>query len=146
MLEVWKKKINVLIHNLQRAPVTWEFTHVDFYAITSWEKVLTKIHLEFVWESEAKRLWGLIEEHIKEIEVKCLSENLVDSFEVDLSLLKEFWDMIKVSDLAIDSEKYDVITHEDDLVVIASKPLVYKEEEIAPAVSDDEEENSEDPK
>lgn len=132
-LEVGKKKINVLIHDFQRAPVTWEFTHIDFYAITAWEKVHTKIHLEFVWESEAKKLWAIIEEHTKEIEVKCQSEDLVDSFKVDLSLLKDFGDTLKVSDLKIDTTKFDILTNLDELVVHATKPAVQViEEDIAP--------------
>lgn len=134
VLEVGKKKINVLIHDFQKEPVTWVFTHIDFYAITAWEKVHTKIHLEFVWESEAKKLWAIIEEHTKEIEVKCQSEDLVDSFKVDLSLLKDFGDSIKVSDLKIDSSKYDILTNADDLVAIATKPAIHKIEEEVPAV------------
>lgn len=137
VLEIGKKKINVLIHDFQKEPVTWAFTHVDFYAITAWEKVHTKIHLEFVWESEAKKLWAIIEEHTKEIEVKCLSENLVDSFKVDLSLLKDFGDTIKVSDLDIDTTKFDLLTSSDDLVAHATKPAVQViEEDVAPATEE----------
>ncbi len=139
VLEIGKKKINVLIHDFQKAPVTWEFTHIDFYAITAWEKVHTKIHLEFVWESEAKKLWAIIEEHTKEIEVKCLSEDLVDSFKVDISLLKDFGDTIKVSDLKIDSKKYDVLTNENDLVAHAYKPAVNVIEEDVPVAAATEE-------
>lgn len=140
-LEIGKKKINVLIHDFQKAPVTWEFTHIDFYAITAWEKVHTKIHLEFVWESEAKKLGAIIEEHTKEIEVKCQSEDLVNSFKVDLSLLKDFGDTIKVSDLKIDSKKFDLLTNADDLVAHAYKPaenVVEEEEEVPAAVATEE--------
>lgn len=128
-LEVWKKKISVLIHEIQKHPVIWNFTHIDFYAITEWEKLHTNIPLNFVWESEAKKLWAILEEHIKEIEVKCLSKDLVDSIEVDLSSLKEFNDVIRVSDLNIDTKKFDLITKADDIVVIASEPAVQKIEE-----------------
>lgn len=128
-LEVWKKKISVLIQEMQKHPVRWDFTHIDFYAITEWEKLHTHIPLNFVWESEAKKLWAILEEHIKEIEVKCLSKDLVDSIDVDLSSLKEFNDVIRVSDLKIDSSKFDLITKADDIVVIASEPAVQKVEE-----------------
>jgi large subunit ribosomal protein L25 len=128
-LEVWKKKISVLIQEMQKHPVIWNYTHIDFYAITEWEKLHTSIPLNFVWESEAKKLWAILEEHIKEIEIKCLSKDLVDSFEVDLSSLKEFNDVIRVSDLKIDSSKFDIINKLEDIVVIASEPAVQKIEE-----------------
>ncbi|MFA5917050.1 MAG: 50S ribosomal protein L25 [Candidatus Gracilibacteria bacterium] len=128
-LEVGKKKISVLIQEMQKHPVRGDFTHIDFYAITEGEKLHTHIPLNFVGESEAKKLGAILEEHIKEIEVKCLSKDLVDSIDVDLSSLKEFNDVIRVSDLKIDSSKFDLITKADDIVVIASEPAVQKVEE-----------------
>ncbi len=141
-LEVGKKKMSVLIHEIQKHPVIWNFTHIDFYAITEWEKLHTHIPLSFVWESEAKKLWAIIEEHIKEIEVKCLSKDLVDNFEVDLSLLKEFNDVIRVSDLNIDTKKFDLITKADDIVVIASEPAVQKIEEPVIATTEETKEET----
>gem|GEM_PF-1888675 len=44
---------------------------------------------------------------MKHIEVKCLPEHLVDSFEVDLSKLDNVGDNIKVADLGI-SDKYEI--------------------------------------
>ncbi len=131
VLEVWKKQIEVLIHDYQRDPVIWDFIHIDFYALTAWEKVHTKIHLQFVWESEAKKLWAIIEEHLHEIEVKCESKDLVDNFPVDLWKLAEFWDSIKISDLDIDTKKYIILTSQSEIVAHANKPAVIKEEVVA---------------
>lgn len=121
-LNIAWKEIEVLVHSVQKAPVSWDFIHADFYAITKWEKVHTKIHLEFVWNSEAVKEWAILEEHIKEIEIKCMPKDLVDSFEVDLSSLKEIWDSIRVSDLLIDSSKYEVLTNSNDIIAAATKP------------------------
>ena len=121
-LKVGKKDIEVLVHSVQKEPVTWEYIHVDFFALTRWEAVTTKIHLEFIWNAEASKEGAIIEEHMKEIEVKCLPKDLRDNFEVDLSVLKKMWDNIKVSDLNIDSEKYELSDPEDEIVVSASMP------------------------
>lgn len=122
------KNIEVLVHDIQKEPVTWSFLHVDFFALTKWEKVHTNISLKFVWESQAVKEWAFLEEHIKEIEVKVLPNNLVDYIEVDLSSLKEIWDTIKLSELNIDSTKIEVLTL-DSVVVTAGKPAKIEVEE-----------------
>ncbi|USN58437.1 MAG: 50S ribosomal protein L25 [Candidatus Peribacteria bacterium] len=120
-LNVDKKKIDVMVHDVQRHPVTGEFTHIDFYAITKGEKVTAKIHLEFTGVSAAVKEGAMLEEHLKELEVRCLPTDLVDSFNVDLSLLKETGDSIKVADLAIDTSKYDIMHGEDEVVASANQ-------------------------
>lgn len=132
-LIVGKKDIEVLIHDFQKAPVTGDFIHVDFYAITKGEKLITHIPLHFIWESQAKREGAIIEEHIKEIEVKCLPKDLVDNFEVDLSLLVEFGDVVRVSDVKIDSSKFEVLVHGEEVIVSAAKPKVIEESDETPA-------------
>lgn len=121
-LNVDHEKIDVLVHDFQKEPVSWDFIHVDFYAVTKWEKVHTHIHLEFIWNSPAVKEWAILEEHIKELEVKCLPSDLVDSFKVNLETLKAIGDSIRVSDLNIDSKKYNILTNHSDIIVSATKP------------------------
>ena len=141
-LKAGKETIEVLVHDIQREPVSGDFLHVDFYAITRGETVSTKIALSFVGESQAVKEWAILDEHVKEIEVKVLPKDLVDSIEVDLSTLKEMGDSIKISELNIDSEKFEILTA-DTVVVSATKPA--KVEEIsneapdAPVTGADEE-------
>lgn len=125
-LKAGKENIEVLIHDIQREPVSGEFLHIDFYAITRGEKVHTNINLEFIWESKAVKEWAILDEHIKEIEVKVLPKNLIDSIKVDLSNLKEIGDSIKISELNIDTEKFDIVTA-DTIVVSATKPAKIEE-------------------
>jgi len=127
-LKVWKDETEVLVHEIQREPVSGDFIHIDFYAITRWELLTTKIHLNFIGESEAAKLGGLIEEHIKEIEVKCLPKNLVDGFDVDLSELKNMWDSIRVSDLKL-WENFELSSNIEDIIVSVSKPAKIEVEE-----------------
>jgi hypothetical protein len=54
---------------------------------------------------------------------------LVDSFEVDISKLEKVGDIIRVSDLGIDEEKYEIITNIDNVVVVASEPKKIELEE-----------------
>jgi len=131
-LKIDNKKMDVLFHEVQKAPVSWDIIHVDFYVITAWEKVHTHIPLVFVWLSKAKTdEWAIIEEIVKQIEVKCLPSDLVDSFEVDLSKLEKTWDNIKVWDLVI-SDKFEVLSSKDEVIVIAAKAKVEVIEDTAP--------------
>ena len=120
-LKAGKKDIEVLVHEIQREPISGDFLHVDFYAITRGEKVHTKIALNFVWISKAVKEWAILDEHLKEIEVKVLPKDLVDFIEVDISSLNEMGDSIKLSELKIDTSKFEIITH-DTVVVSATKP------------------------
>ena len=131
-LKIDNKKMDVLFYEVQKAPVSWDIIHVDFYVITAWEKVHTHIPLVFVWLSKAKTdEWAIIEEIVKQIEVKCLPSDLVDSFEVDLSKLEKTWDNIKVWDLVI-SDKFEVLSSKDEVIVIAAKAKVEVIEDTAP--------------
>ncbi len=135
-LEIGNKKIDVLFHDIQRAPVSGDFLHIDFYAITKGEKVHTHIPLHFIWVSKAKtEEAAIIEELVKQIEVKCLPNDLVDFFEVDLSQLEKIWDHIKISDLLI-SSKFEVLDSEDEIIVVAAKPKVEKVEEVKEIIAD----------
>jgi len=136
-LNIGKKSIEVLVHDYQKEPVKGDFLHIDFFAITKGEKVHTKIHLSFTGTSKAAKEWAIIEEHLKEIDVKVLPKDLVDSFNVDLSKLEEIGNVIRVSDLGI-SSKFEIITNADDIVAIASKPAKVEIEETIAAVPTEE--------
>lgn len=139
-----KIDIEVLVHDIQREPISWEFLHIDFYAITKGEKVHTKIHLNFIGTSQAVIEWAILEEHMKEIEVKVLPKNLIDWINVDLTKLEEIGSSIKLSELNIDTTKFEVLTP-DDVVVTAAKPAKAEvlEEIIDVPVTGAEEESTE---
>ncbi len=128
-LSVGKKKLDVLIHSTQKQPITGAFTHVDFYAITQGEALHAHIHLNFIGDAQAQKDGAIIEEYIKSLEVKCLPANLVDHFDVDLSLLQKEGDIIRVSDLNIDISKYEISVHMEEVVATASLPRAAVEQE-----------------
>jgi large subunit ribosomal protein L25 len=128
-LSVGKLKLEVLIYETQKHPVSGEFTHVDFYAITRGEKLTANVHFNFIGEAPATKDGCVIQEVIKEIEVRCLPRDLKDHFDVDLSVLKQEGDSIRFEDLGIDTEKYEVHLHAEDTIVTCSAPKVVVEEE-----------------
>lgn len=141
-LSIWKDTMEVLVHQVQKSPVSGDFLHIDLFALTRWEKLITKIHINFVWESQAAREWAIIEESLKEIEVKCLPKDLVDSFEVDLSKLKEIWDVIRVSELIIDTKIFEILSNPKDIVASASAPAKIIEEVVEEIAEESTEEKN----
>ena len=131
-LSVGKKEIEVIIHATQKEPVTGDFKHVDFYALTQGEKLTTKIAIHFIWESSAARAGGLLQESIKEIEVKCLPKDLTEAFEADLSRLENIWDQLTVADLDLDTEKYEISGNMEDVIASVSETQVEVIEDTAP--------------
>ncbi len=77
-----------------------------------------------------------------ELEVRCLPGDLVDSFEVDLSRLQSIGDAIHVSTLGIDTTKYDIITPETEVVVMAEEAKEIEIEEGRPELDLPTEEES----
>lgn len=119
-LKVDTKDIDVLIHETQVDPLKWDFTHVDFYAVTANQTVDVEITLNFVGDSQAKRDGCIITTQHKSILVRCSPKDLVDGFDVDMTLLAADGDVIKVSDLGIDKNKYHILTPETDVIATAA--------------------------
>jgi hypothetical protein len=54
----------------------------------------------------------------------------VDSIEVDLEKLEKIGDIIRISDLVIDGEKFEILDDADAVIVSANKPKEEKIEEV----------------
>jgi large subunit ribosomal protein L25 len=134
-LSVGKKEMEVLVHSVQKHPRTDAFTHIDFYAITKGQKLHANIHLNFIGDSPAKREGAIIEEYIREIEVKCLAKDLVNHFDVNLELLKDFDDTITFADLGLDATIYETHHHNDDVIAKAGRPKIEVIEDAAPVAA-----------
>lgn len=128
-LEVAGKKANVLIHDIQLAPMSGRYTHIDFFQVNMKEEVETEIPLEFIGESAAvKALGGVLVKNIDTIPVKCLPADLPENFVVDLSKLATFEDVITAKDLKTSNE-VEIMLEDETVIAMVSEPR--SEEELA---------------
>ena len=94
--------LKVLIHDVQRDPVTSTINHVDFYQVKMTEKLTAHIPIVHVGESRAvKELGGVLVKTLDHINVECLPQDLPHELTVDLTTLEQFDDAIRVSDIPI---------------------------------------------
>ena len=111
--------LKVLIHDIQRDPLTNNITHVDFYQVNMAEKLTTEVLLVFQGEAKAvKELGGVLVKAIDHLRVSCLPQDLVHEIVVDLSVLEKFNDAIHVRDVVVPSG-LTVVSHLDDMVASA---------------------------
>jgi len=123
-----KNAIPVLVHQVQYHPVTDEIVHVDFYAVRMDQKVTTHIAFDFVGESEAVKLGAVLNTTKHAVEVSCLPGDLVHNIEVDISVLKEIGDTIRISDIAV-PKGVEFLVAPEDPIVSAIEPKIIEEEE-----------------
>jgi len=125
--------VRVLIKDIQRDVLKGSISHVDFYQVNMKEKVTTLIPLHFIGESKVVReQGGMLNRELDEIEVECLPGDLVDHIDVDVSVLKSFDDVIKISNLNL-PKGIEIVSETDDVVAMLIKPKEEEEEAIAPA-------------
>lgn len=118
---------NVLIHDLQRDAIKHTVSHVDFYQVNMNEETTAEVELVFEGEANAeKALGGTLVKNITHVEVRCLPKDLPHHITVDISVLKTFEDIIRVSDLPVPTGV--VIEHEQADVVASVVPPRTEEE------------------
>jgi large subunit ribosomal protein L25 len=134
-----KKKRLVLIHEIQKDPLTGKFLHVDFYQAPLKEEVEATVPLVFEGTSPAvKELEGTLVKNIIEVEVKALPQNLPHEIKVNIEKLKTFEDHILIRDLIV--PKTVKILKEPEEIVASVTPPEKVEEELAEPIEEKVEE------
>lgn len=126
------KKYPVLIHDIQRNPLTGEIIHVDFYQVSLEEEIVAKIPLVFEGTAPAvKDLGGTLVKNISEVEVKALPQKLPKEIKIEVGGLKTFEDNIKISDLRL-PEEVKILKEPEEIVASVSPPEKVEEELVKP--------------
>lgn len=126
------KKYLVLIHEVQRDPLTEEIIHVDFYQAPLGEEIVAKIPLVFEGTAPAvKDLGGTLVKNISEVEVKALPQKLPKEIKIEVGGLKTFEDNIKISDLRL-PEEVKILKEPEEIVASVSPPEKVEEELVKP--------------
>jgi large subunit ribosomal protein L25 len=127
-LAVGKEVRPVLVHMVQVDPVSDALLHVEFHQVDLKEKVHAKVPVEIVGESPAvAQKLGVLLTVLDAIEVEALPTDLPEKIAVDVSVLAEVDQEVKVEQLHVGSS-VTVLT-DGSLTIVKVGPLVTKEAE-----------------
>ena len=121
------KPMQVLIHEVDRDPVTENPRHADFYAIEKGAKVEVAVPISFIGESAAVKAGANLVKVMHELEIESDAANLPHEIEVDISVLENIGDQIHVSDIKL--PKGVVAKVEGDEVVALTQEVEVEPEE-----------------
>ncbi|HEU4933335.1 MAG TPA: 50S ribosomal protein L25 [Pyrinomonadaceae bacterium] len=128
----------VMFHDRQIDPVKGRLIHADLTRLVKGQKIEVTVPLHLVGEPfGVKEKQGVLEQIIREIEIRCEPRQIPDSLDVDVSNL-DVHDLLHVSDIVV-GEGVEILTDAEQ--VIATVGIV--KEEVAPAVPVEGEEPAE---
>jgi large subunit ribosomal protein L25 len=121
---------DVLIHDYQRHPVSYEVSHVDFYAVQKGQKITVSVPLEFIGEAPVKDNPDVQLVYVlHELEVECQPKDLPSEIQVDVSAVAELGDVIHVSELSLPNGVEPSLAPEEVVVSTSAVKEVEEEEE-----------------
>jgi large subunit ribosomal protein L25 len=120
----------VMFHERQVDPIRGRLIHADFTRLVKGQKIEVTVPLHLTGEPIGVRdEQGVLEQIIRELEIRCEPREIPDVINVDVSNLGVH-DVLHISDIQID-ERIEILTPAD--TVIATVGIV-KEEPVAAAV------------
>lgn len=101
-----KTHIPALIDDVQAHSVTGNLQHVVFRRVNLKEKLSAAVPIELIGENNIPET--NVVQVLNELEVEALPTDFPESFEVDISLLKEVGDSVTIADLKYDKSKVTI--------------------------------------
>src|ERR687897_1808620 len=125
----------VMFHDRQIDPVRGRLIHADLTRLVKGQKIEVTVPLHLVGEPiGVKEKQGVLEQIIREIEIRCEPREIPDTLEVDVSNL-DVHDVLHASDIPV-SDAVEILT--DPEQVIATVGIVKEEVAPAPAIEGEE--------
>ena len=83
---------------VQRDHIHSRFVHVDFLAVNRDERVRLTVEVHQTGEAPGVKAGGVVEHHLREVEVECLPNDVPEDVVADIGAL-EIGDMLRVGDI-----------------------------------------------
>jgi large subunit ribosomal protein L25 len=127
-LQIGKKKpVLTLAREIQRDSIRHNILHVDFYRVVMTERITAEVPLVLTGKAPALEEGGILVHGLNTIEVQCLPADLPSKFEVDLSSLAEFNDLVAVGDLQV-PPAVTIISDPESVIARIEAPRIVEEE------------------
>lgn len=126
-----KKDHWALIKDYQLDPVKNELLHIDFLEISLEKKIKITTPVIITKEPMGIKKGGILQQHLREIEIECLPAEIPHGIELDASAI-DIGHSVHVSDLAV-KEGIKILSNPQDVILTVTAPAV---EEVAPPVEE----------
>ncbi len=128
--------LHVLLKDVQHNNVTGAIIHIDFQEISLKDKIHVELPLVLTGEANGvKNSGGVLEHLLREIEVECLPNDMLEELEVDISAL-EMGESLLVKDIPVDRAKMTVLSDPDLAIAAVAAPRTETEESEEEEVTD----------
>ena len=111
-----------IAREIQRDLIHNRFIHIDFMAVNRDEKITVNVELHEVGESVGVHSGGVVEHHLREVELECLPVDVPERIEFDISKMN-IGDSIRVGDLTA-PPGVTFLTDDDIMVLAVVEPAV----------------------
>jgi large subunit ribosomal protein L25 len=99
-LEVDGKKHLAIPREIQRDHLHGRYVHIDFLEVRRDEKVKMSVEIHETGEAPGVKTGGVIEHHLREVEIECLPGDVPEQITADISGL-ELGDMLRLGDITV---------------------------------------------
>ena len=128
-VDVEGEQFTTLVRDRQQHVIRNYLLHVDFLSVSMTEKLHTNVPIELLGEAPAVSEGGILVTGQDTLDVQSLPKDLPERISIDISTLLEIGDAIYVRDLEV-PEAVEVLTSEDEMVVLVTAPAAVEEEEV----------------
>lgn len=118
------QKTRVILKDKQMDTLKGMLLHVDLYRIAMDEELSLSIPIHIVGKAEGVEKGGIVDQILRELEIRCLPSDIPPPIEVDVTSL-EIGDAIHVRDLKV--AKATILTDPDQAIVAVAAPTVFEE-------------------
>jgi len=92
------RNATVVVKEVQAAPVTGQYLHIDFYEISLNEEIVVNVPVEVTGRSKGVERGGFLQLVRHELEISCLPTDMPDKIEIDVTSL-DIGDSIHIGDI-----------------------------------------------
>jgi large subunit ribosomal protein L25 len=111
-----------IAREIQRDLIHDRFIHVDFMAVRRDEKITVNVEVQEIGESVGVHAGGVVQHHLREVEIEALPGDVPERIEVDITSL-QIGDSLRVGDLRSPSG-VEILTDAETMVIAVIEPAV----------------------
>jgi len=127
-LDIDGKNITVLVHDIQKDPISDQIIHIDFYKPDLEKKVNVVVPLYTEGEAGGvKNHGGTLVKNLNDLEIKALPTNIPHEIVVSVEGLEDIGSEIAIKDLIV-PEGVEILRDPDEVIITIVAPTKVEEE------------------